>query len=397
MAAARMLGPAEYSIIATLLAIFLIIYIPAGAIQTIAMKYSASYSINNSESKIKFVLTYLIKWVLIFGLTATFIFLLFTKQITKFLQIEFMAPFLILLASFPLVFLLPISRGIMQGMKKFSSLSVNIVIDPSVKLVLGMLLIWFGYKSTGAMASIFFGLLMAFLFSFIPIKSILKRKTPKLKIHGISKYSVATIVTFILFALLVNIDIVLVKHFFSEDQAGIYAAIATIAKIIFFLSSPVVGVMFPSIAQAYELGQKHYKILINSFFFVFSISLIILIFYVISPSLVIKILYGQQYTSGYYLLGLFGFAILFYSLVNVFINYFLSIKKLIFILPLALVLFSEIVLIWFFHDTPLMIVKILTLTMLVLLAILSFIYLFEKKYKLFKLIKKNISDRKFSF
>src|SRR5207237_4496693 len=42
-----------------------------------------------------------------------------------------------------------------------------------------------------------------------------------------------------------NLDIVLVKHFFDASQAGVYAAIALVSRVVYMLSWSVVSSMFP--------------------------------------------------------------------------------------------------------------------------------------------------------
>ncbi len=45
--------------------------------------------------------------------------------------------------------------------------------------------------------------------------------------------------------ILSNLDILLVKHFFPPSEAGIYAAVALVGRVVFMLSWSVVSSMFP--------------------------------------------------------------------------------------------------------------------------------------------------------
>src|SRR5207245_11172525 len=42
-----------------------------------------------------------------------------------------------------------------------------------------------------------------------------------------------------------NLDIILVKHFFTATQAGVYAAVALVGRVVYMLSWSVVSSMFP--------------------------------------------------------------------------------------------------------------------------------------------------------
>ena len=49
-----------------------------------------------------------------------------------------------------------------------------------------------------------------------------------------------------------NVDILLVKHFFNNDQAGLYAAIALVGRVLYLASWSVVSAMFPVSAGVSE-------------------------------------------------------------------------------------------------------------------------------------------------
>ena len=42
-----------------------------------------------------------------------------------------------------------------------------------------------------------------------------------------------------------NLDIILVKHFFAATEAGVYAAVALVGRVVYVLSWSVVSSMFP--------------------------------------------------------------------------------------------------------------------------------------------------------
>ena len=46
-----------------------------------------------------------------------------------------------------------------------------------------------------------------------------------------------------------NCDIVVVKHFFPSESAGIYAAVAMVGRVVFAFSWAVVSSMFPIAAE----------------------------------------------------------------------------------------------------------------------------------------------------
>ncbi len=58
-----------------------------------------------------------------------------------------------------------------------------------------------------------------------------------------------------------NIDVLLVKHFFDSINAGYYAALSLLGKMIFFGSWSVSMVMFSKVSEAYALNKNYKNIL----------------------------------------------------------------------------------------------------------------------------------------
>ncbi len=63
------------------------------------------------------------------------------------------------------------------------------------------------------------------------------------------------IVFFVGQVIITNIDILMVKHFFRPDMAGLYAAIALVGRLLYFGAWSIVSAMFPVSAESKEDGQ----------------------------------------------------------------------------------------------------------------------------------------------
>ena len=60
------------------------------------------------------------------------------------------------------------------------------------------------------------------------------------------------IVFFVGQVIISNIDILMVKHFFRPDVAGLYAAIALVGRLLYFGAWSIVSAMFPVSAESKE-------------------------------------------------------------------------------------------------------------------------------------------------
>jgi len=279
-----------------------------------------------------------------------------------------------------------VNRGVLQGAQKFTAVSFIGILEMSLRLVLGILLVKLGFAVSGALLAIVVATVVSYFATFIPIKPIFKNldsdKASKNHLFDkteILKYSWPALLTSLLLIVALQMDIILVKHYFSPADAGVYAAISSIGKIVLYITAPIISVMFPMITEKTVSGERHYKLLFFSMLFVIIGSLLVLGIYVVAPAKVIGILYGQQYISLYYLLPEIGLAILLYSLINLFANYYLVVKDFRFLWFFLLAIAGSVTTISLYHPSLVIVVRILILYFGLLFASMMGYYLFSKK------------------
>ena len=164
----------------------------------------------------------------------------------------------------------------------------------------------------------------------------------------------------------------LAKHFLDPFSAGIYAALSTLGKIIFFAASPIAATMFPVISKRKSSNQGYLKVFFASFLITFGIAGLITLVFWLFPDTAIGILYGKDYLSAKADLVWMASFILFYTLSNLLVNFFLSIGKVkVVVLPLIAAIVQGIT-IWFYHKNITEIIHVSLFTTLTLFICLSF-------------------------
>jgi O-antigen/teichoic acid export membrane protein len=136
-----------------------------------------------------------------------------------------------------------VRRGWMQGSYNFSGLALNVVVEVAVKLVGALLLLRFGMGVTGVMTAVLLSIVAAYLAVNTP-----ESKAGALDIAPLAE-GMQAILYFAGQVIISNLDILLVKHFFSAPEAGLYAAAALVGRVVFILSWSVVSSMFPITAS----------------------------------------------------------------------------------------------------------------------------------------------------
>jgi O-antigen/teichoic acid export membrane protein len=318
---ARMLTVAEYGILATLFAIIYILLIFTESVQTIITKYSAK---EKDKGKLKN---------------------LYMKSSKKALRVSFFLYILYLAVSIPLSFLLkinyfllslnglviflsffiPISRGMMQGKKRFKALSINMAFESTGKIIFGILFVMIGWRVFGALTGVLLGGVVSYLLSFIPLRDILKSKEVKEDTVGIYDYARPTFFITAVIIVFYSLDVIIAKIFFAPEIAGTYAIASILGKIIFWGTLPISKAMFPMSAES---GEKKSGNLFNNALgiLILGIAFTLLIFYIF-PGFIIQIFSGKILPQANGILLYLGIAFSFIALSNLILLYKLSINK----------------------------------------------------------------------
>ena len=367
----RALGPEGYGIFASLLSISAIIIFSAGTVQTAMAKFVSEFKGKNSYGKIKTILVkFSVKLSFYAGLFLALL-SVFSRQITSFLNIS--SPYLIILIfSFCWLSAVLLSiNGIINGLQKFGWLGLNNIFGSFAKLALGIILVYAGLGVAGAILALNISTILAIAVAILPVAFLFKIKGDGINHSEIYLYFIPVFISTALLMTLINIDVILVKHFFDDLNSGYYAAASMIGKAIWFASGTLPFVMFPKVSEQNAKSRDSSRIMKTTLFYVFLISFIGIIAYFVAPTFIAGIFYGSRYRiSG--LIGYFGLAMALFSMSNVLAMYNLATGKTRFIYIIGLFVLLEMAAIFMFHSSILEVIKIVTIANALLFASLVF-------------------------
>src|SRR3989344_5957335 len=328
---ARLLGPADYSVIAVLMAFLYFVAIPSESIQTLMTKYSAKFNSQRKIGEINYLLKRVFSKGLLIALGVFIISIPFTYAFSYFLGINFLVFLLTSLMIFSIP-LLPASRGVMQGIKKFNTLGFNMVSEATIKLAISIGLVFIGFGVYGAMIGVILGTISAFALSLIPLKRIINSKKEAVNTSKIYSYSMPILFSLLAVFLVQSIDVILAKIFF-----------ATVA---------ISKTMLPLSSENFENNNEYNtkKIFYRALIMVVGICLIISAIYALFPSKIIQLLFGSQYIDASHILLNMSLAFTFISLANIILIYGISINKSVKLSFLIIFVVIEIGLLWGFHQ-----------------------------------------------
>lgn len=391
---ARNLSYADYAIFASLLSVITLAAIPVGSMNTTIVKFATGFFVKDENDKLKALYLTFFKFVLGLSLFIIIFFFLFSVPLMNYLHIDniwYVIATGFVISSF---YLNTLNNAFLQSLLKFKFMSFLGIFGSLIKLIIGVVLVILGFKVFSGLGALFFMTFGMYLVAYLPLTKILKQKSSSkeisLNIRQMFSYAVPTFITVLFLTSFVSTDVILVKHFFNPHVAGFYAGLSLIGKVIFYFTAPIPAVMFPLLVKRHAKGAGFNNLFYLALILVMFPSLFITAFYFINPDFVVNIfLGGREYLYIVPYLGIFGVFLTVFTMVNVCVNFFLSLNKTSVSLYVVSAAILQIVLIYIFHSSFYQVIGVSLFTLLILLVIL--LYLFFKNYGDLKKLKDTIS------
>jgi O-antigen/teichoic acid export membrane protein len=283
-------------------------------------------------------------------------------------------PVLIIILSIGIAFSIPmgVKRGGLQGLTWFVPLSRNFIVESVTKLSLALVLVTLGYGVYGAVGAISASVIAAYLNARVKFKGADADTTELCPVrfrHSLREGTQA-IVFFIGQVVINNIDILLVKYFFSPDDAGLYAAVALFGRLLYFACWSIISAMFP-VSAAAPKDEHPMAILKTPLLLVTSICTSFILAVKFLPEFVVTLILGNRFAQADELLPLYALATAIYALSVVLIAYEMS-RRIANTGWLQLVISGLTILgIALFHADLKQVIEVQIVTMTVLLALVS--------------------------
>ncbi len=332
----KLLGPEEYGVYAALLAFSLILSAPMGVIQTLVANYSARYTATSGDmGKLGALLNSTWRLLLPWAIGGALIIALISSLIAGFLQITSTFPVILLgLTLLPIV-LFPVVLGALQGLQRFGKYGWGQITAATLRLLFGVGFILLGWGVSGALLGSVLAGLGAFLLGWWWLRDI-RSGSPAPEIERtkkqdvgleVSRFSAIVVLSMLAFMVLMNIDTIAVKSRFLPLEAGLYSAVATIGRVVLYVSTAVVTLMFPRVAGEHAQGNPTSRLALRALLVTVGLSCIGLLIFALSPELVMRLLFGQQFLGEAALLVPYSIAMLLLAVVNVWMLYFLAVQE----------------------------------------------------------------------
>ena len=344
----RMLGPELYGELAAVVSLIGLFAVSFSFFGLVIVKFVSSADRKERKMLFSWFTTRSSQIAIFVGIFVTAI----SPFIAGFLKIGLSVA--VLLGPIITVFLLSfVYSSFLQGLLRFGRVVVANNISMAGRLALGILFVALGFSVFGAIFGLFISAALGLWLNRYFLKDYKVSKDSGSRAFGkkILAYAGPIFLVSLSTNSLYSTDVILVKHFFEAQSAGIYAALSTLGKIIFFGTAPVGAVMFPLVSQRQSQGKDYKKIFLLSLLFTLGISLLVLLIYWLAPEISLKILYGDKFLGASPYLVWIGLFMAIFSSGSLITGFYLSKGDTRIWTLVVLAALGQALGIWFFHSS----------------------------------------------
>ena len=288
---ARIMGPAGFGHASALYTMLMLVTAFTLSFQLVTSKFIARSTDHTLRAQIY---TRMLRRAWQVSATTGILLAIFSSQLRLYFNLPDQHDLVLLAIAAAIYIPLGVRRGKMQGCYDFRGLAINVVVEVAVKFAGALLFLYLRLGVTGVMLAVVLSILAAYLVS-----------DPGPEYRGNSGLTeiapfgegMQAVLYFIGQVVLGNLDILLVKHFFAATEAGVYAGVALVGRVVFMLSWSVVSSMFPvSASQAHRPGGR--SVLYTALLLVVSVTSLFVGAVALAPETLWKLLLGRQFLLG---------------------------------------------------------------------------------------------------
>jgi len=324
----RMMNIEDFGEVQALISLYAILGVILGVYRVMVVNIVSNSE--NIQEKQEIILR-LKKSGLLLVITIALLMIILSNYLKQFLNFRSIYPFISLAVLLIIGLFSNIRGAILQGWHDFKAVSIAGIISALGRLGFAVLLVYLGWSAFGAITALVIAEIISLLYVFnksrkqlsLPLSLKIKSNRP---LKNELKYGLLILVVGLCITFLYSADVIIIKHYFPPEQAGLYSGLATIARIIFFITGSVSGVLLPSI-KIDDLKNENRKILLKAALILSGLGGLALLVFSVFSQLVIKILIGQRYLVYGNLLPKLSLLLFIISLINLIFIYYLALRK----------------------------------------------------------------------
>ena len=297
----RVLDPVGFGELTALLALATILAVPTGAAQTVVAERVAVHAAMGRMDNVRFIIREAFSHLVVIGVVLTAVYIACIPLVIEIFNLRVPGPAIALSGVIFFGFLTPFAFGVLQGLDRFVAFGLLLVAVALSRIIFGVGWAALGGGAGGAIAGQGLGMASVILLSAWVMREHLMRRGAGAAKKGLKRKpnlaAVSASAAFVAFAVISSLDLLLAKIFLDREEVGIYAAIATLGKVVTFMPAAIAVGMVPSAARANATDGSGQKVLRLSALLVAATAIAAAIPCLVAPATVVKVMFGGGYEA----------------------------------------------------------------------------------------------------
>lgn len=378
---ARILDPDEYSLLATMFAVIVMVTVPLSGLQTVMARSVAARMPTGGLAAAGGALRKAGRQMTKFIAVVVTITILSAYPLIQIFAIDRPLPFIATAVALAAALPLPIAFGSLQGAERFGLLSFVQPIYAVLKLLAGVVIGMLGFGASAVLFGVAGATAACLVVAIAPLRSMLRaseRTGADPTMTLVSTYTIGTAVGVCGYAIHTNVDVLISRVVFDATTAGEWAAAAVAAKTILLIPSGITAVLFPRVAKLRDRERQRTHMLAG-LGTVAVVGLLAATVYWVFSDKIIDIAFGPEYADAAAWLGPLAYAMVLYALVQVYLFHFLSLGGIRYALTVAALVGVQLLLFALLHSTPTDLIIVQAIAGALLVATGELFYLFRRE------------------
>jgi O-antigen/teichoic acid export membrane protein len=357
----RRLGVAGYGALSSLLGAVLVISVLGTIATTIVARFAAEFAAVGDAPKLRRLRDVVAAWcagLIVVGAIVSFA---ASGPLSDFLHLGDPRVIVFTGITTALGIAVSILRGILQGAQRFAAFAISNFADAGGRVVGGLAGVFLGYGVTGAMAGMGIGLLGALAYTCLALARAFNAPPERMRIDlrrliatsGGVAAAIAGIST------LFSFDQILVKHYLSAEEAGLYGAATLAGRAIYLVVSFLPTVVLPKATSHAASGESSTRLLAQAGGLAVAVCALSLAVCWAAPGLVVRLFAGPAFAAAAPIVLPYALALCALSIANLVATYKIGLHRFDFVGPLLAVLCAEVVAIANYHADAQAILRVL--------------------------------------
>lgn len=355
----RIVTVRDYGEVLSLLSIVMILSVPAGLLQPVITRAAAELIASGNRSAVSRVARSL-TWP--FVLLAVLIIAISTISrypVAAYFHIERPSTIVwsgILLATSVLS---PIQRAILQGAQQFGEYSLSQIIEATVKLIAVPVFAAAGLGVAGVLAGYIISLATAVAFNASVVRTRFgsARQNVVIPWRQLLRGARRTALAALTLTVLPLYDVIIVKHAFDPQNAGVYSAAAVVGRALLALVAFIPALIVPKVAVALARHEPTAQYLRGGLLATLGPIILALTLVVTAPGLVLGTMAGPAFSVGARLVLPLSLSGALLAIAGTISAYLTARKSFKFVVPLCTFAFLEIVTVAAWHPSLLTVAR----------------------------------------